>query len=138
MRDVLPRLLLVQRVRILQQESLANLRRRARPGGEGGGGGSNGVVGRGAGDVGQVAVGGGVVEVNRQGGRRDEVAVDEVLDCGHGVVGCVMEPGGCLGGGSLEEGFGAVEDGGCHGGLVLHFIVKNAYDWTLRPLLSSY
>ena len=117
MSHLLPRLLPVQNVRILQQESLTYLRRRARPRWKGVGGGANGVVGRGAGDVGQVVVGGGIVEVDGvEGGGGNEAAVDKVFDCGdRGVGRGAMEPGGGLGGGLLEEGFGSVEERGCHG-----------------------
>lgn len=116
MSHLLPRLLPVQNVRIFQQESLPYLRRRAGPRWKGVGGGANGVVGRGAGDVGKVLVGGGIVEVDGvEGGGGDEAAVDKVFDCGdRRVGGGAMQPGGGLGGGLLEEGFGNVEDRRCH------------------------
>ena len=65
-----------------------------------------------------MVVGGGIVEVDgvEGGGGGDEVAVDKVFDCGdRGVGRGAMEPGGGLGGGLLEEGFGSVEERGCHG-----------------------
>lgn len=51
-----------------------------------------------------------------EGGGGDEAAVDKVFDCGdRSVGGGAMEPRGGVGCGLLEEGFGTVEDRGCHG-----------------------